>query len=236
MADAAAPATGNPTPTPPVAPAASTPAAAPSASPPATTPTSQAAAPVSPEPAAAPAVTQEVSPTSIPAAPVAATEQPLFTLPDDAKLAPEARTKFEGFIKSKLVDGKVVMTSQEVADHFLEQSRDNVSRVEALVAKQIETINQTNEAACKSRFTAAQLSQAEAAVGFASSIDPAFREFAKRQLNDPVFVNFMREIGERLSEDEFEIGTQPTITQRKGPMTRKQAGQALYGKSLPKTN
>jgi hypothetical protein len=234
MADAtAAPATGTPTPTPPVAPAASTPAAAASPSTPATKPTSQAAAPVSPEPVAAPVVQQEAAPTSIPAT---ATEQPLFTLPDDAKLAPEARTKFEGFIKSKLVDGKVVMTSQEVADHFLEQSRDNVSRVEALVKKQIETIDKTNEAACKSRFTAAQLSQAEAAVGFASSIDPAFREFAKRQLNDPVFVNFMREIGERLSEDEFEQGSQPVITQRKGPMTRKEAGNVLYGKTLPKTN
>jgi hypothetical protein len=151
-------------------------------------------------------------------------------------LAPEARTKFESFLKGKLVDGKVVMTGQEVADHFLEQSRDNVSRVEALVAKQIETINTTNETACKARFTPQQLSTAETAIGFASSIDPAFREFAKRQLNDPVFVNFMREIGERLSEDEFEQGSQPSQAQRRGPMTRADAGKLLYGKTLPKTN
>lgn len=234
MADApAAPATGTPTPTPPVAPAASTPAAAAPVITPKTTPASQATA-VSPAPATAPAVQQDAAPTSIPAAP--AQEQPLFTLPDDAKLAPEARTKFESFLKTKLVDGKVVMTSQEVADHFLEQSRDNIARVETLVAKQIETINSTNEAACKTRFTPAQLSTAETAIGFASSIDPAFREFAKRQLNDPTFVNFMREIGERLSEDEFETGTQPSIAQRKGPMTRKEAGTVLYGKTLPKTN
>ena len=66
-------------------------------------------------------------------------------------------------------------------------------------------------------------------------IDPGFREFAKRQLNDPVFVNFMREIGERLSEDEFERGSMPSVAPRKGPMTRAEAGKALYGKSL-KTN
>jgi hypothetical protein len=235
MADAAPATTGTPTPTAPVAPAPSA-TAAPAATPP-TTPTSQATAPVSPEPVTAPVAPQEVAPTSKPVtAPVVTPEPPLFTLPDDAKLAPEARTKFESFLKGKLHDGKVVMTSQEVADHFLEQSRDNVARVEAAVSKQIEAIDTENKAKCQSRFTPAQLSTAESAVGFASSIDPAFREFAKRQLNDPVFVNFMREVGERLSEDVFEEGGLPPTPGRKGPMTRAEAGKKLYEKSMPKAN
>lgn len=222
MADAtAAPATGTPTPTTEVAPPSSTPVAAASTTP-ETKPTSPAAS-VSPEPVTAPVVQQDAAPT---------TEEPLFTLPEDAKLAPEATMKFQSFLKGKLAaDGKVVLTSQEVADHFIEQAKDANTRW----MKQIETINAENEAACKARFTASQLSQAEAAVGFASSIDPAFREFAKGQLNNPVFVNFMREIGERLSEDEFEQGSQPSIATRKGPMTRAEAGKVLYGKSL-KTN
>lgn len=189
-----------------------------------TTPTSDAAATVIPDPAAAPVAKQEVTP------PVEAT--PLFTLPDDVKLAPEATQKFESFLKPKLnAEGKVMLTSQEVADHFIEQAKDANTRWR----KQIEDLDKSNEAACKSRFTPAQLSQAEAAVGFASSIDPNFREFAKRQLNDPTFVNFMREIGQRLSEDEFELGSMPSVAVRKGPMTRTEAGKVLYAKSL-KTN
>jgi hypothetical protein len=191
-----------------------------------TTPTSQTAAPVSPEPAAAPGALKEPTPTAV-------TEPaPLFTLPEDVKLAPEATQKFESFLKPKLgLDGKVALTSQEVADHFIEQAKDANVRWR----KQIEDLDKSNEAVCKSRFTPAQLSKAEAAVGFAASIDPDFREFAKRQLNDPTFVNFMREIGERLSEDEFEVGSMPSAPARKGPMTRAEAGKALYGKSL-KTN
>ncbi len=226
MADApTAPATAASTPAP--APAEpSTPVVAAPAIAPTTTPASPAAATVSPDPAATPAAPQEVTPTAIPEA------KPLFTLPDDAKLAPEATTKFESFLKGKLAaDGKVVLTSQEVADHFIEQARDANARW----TKQIEALDKSNEAACKTRFTPAQLSAAETAVGFASSLDPAFREFAKRQLNDPVFVNFMREMGERLSEDEFEIGSMPATAPRKGPMTRADAGKLLYSKSL-KTN
>jgi hypothetical protein len=147
-------------------------------------------------------------------------------------LAEEAQTKFDAFLRPKIgADGKVTLTSQEVIDQFIEQATDANARW----SKKIEQTNTENEAACKARFTPAQLSQAEAAVGFASSIDPAFRDFAKRQLNDPVFVNFMREIGTRLSEDDFEIGSIPSAPARKGPMTRKEAGQVLYGKSL-KTN
>jgi hypothetical protein len=174
-----------------------------------------------------PAAPQDVAPTT-PSEPPA----PLFTIPEDIKLAPEATSKFDTFLRGKLsADGKVVLTSQEVTDHFIEQAKDANVRW----AKQMEDLDKSNEAACKARFTPAQLSQAEAAVGFASSIDPGFREFAKRQLNDPVFVNFMREIGERLSEDEFETGSLPSAPARKGPMTRAEAGKVLYGKSL-KTN
>jgi hypothetical protein len=228
MADAPAAAPTGTSSTPPatVAPAAPAAATAAPAIDPKTTPTSEAAAPVSPEPVAAPAAPQEAAPTE-PSEPAG----PLFALPEDVKLAPEATTKFETFLKAKLVDGKVVMTSQEVADHFIDQAKDANARW----MKQIEAKNSENEAACKKRFTAAQLSQAESAVGWASSIDPGFREFAKGQLNDPVFVNFMREIGERLSEDEFERGSMPVTPTRKGPMTRAEAGKALYAKSM-KTN
>ncbi len=223
MADATAEVSAGTTSTPPataatVAPVTAAPAPATDQS---TTPTSQVTAPVSPEPVAAPVVQQDAAPS----------DQPLFTLPEGTTLAPELTQKFEGFLRTKLVDGKAVMTSQEVADHFLDLAKDANSRW----MKQMEDLNASNETACKSRFTPAQLSQAEAAVGFASSIDPGFREFAKRQLNDPVFVNFMREIGERLSEDEFERGTIPSLAPRKGPMTRAEAGKTLYGKSL-KTN
>jgi hypothetical protein len=220
---APAPATSTTAPAP-VAPAPSTPAVVADASTPTTTPPSEATAPVSPEPVAAAAAPQEAAPTA-PAEPPAA----LFTLPEDIKLAPEATQKFEAFLRPKLgADGKVSLTSQEVADQFIEQAKDaNVRWM-----KQMEDLDKSNEKLCKQRFTPAQLSQAEAAVGFASSIDPGFREFAKRQLNDPVFVNFMREIGERLSEDEFERGSMPPSAPRRGPMTRAEAGKALYGKSM----
>jgi hypothetical protein len=135
----------------------------------------------------------------------------------------------ETFLKGKLgADGKVVLTSQEVVDAFVEQAVDANARWN----QQIEARNAENEATCKSRFTPTQLSVAESAVGWASSMDPSFREFAKSQLNDPVFVNFMRAVGERLSEDEFEVGSMPSAPQRKGPMTRAEAGKLLYSKSL----
>jgi hypothetical protein len=118
-------------------------------------------------------------------------------------LAPEAASKFDAFLRTKLTaDGKVTLTSQEVLDQFLEQAQDANARW----AKQITDTDKANEAICKQRFTPAQLSLSETAVGFFSSFDPEFRDFAKRQLNNPVFVNAMRNIGERLSEDAFEIG------------------------------
>lgn len=168
-----------------------------------------------------------VSTAPVTAAPATEGSAPLFTLPDDVKLAPEATSKFESFLKAKLsTEGKVVMTSQEVVDQFLEQAKDANARW----AKQIEDTDKANEKACKERFTPAQLSAAETAIGFASSYDPSFRDFAKRQLNDPVFTNFMRIIGERLSEDTFEVaGNPPPQVNRKSPAER-------MGYAKPKPN
>jgi hypothetical protein len=129
--------------------------------------------------------------------------QPLFTVPEDLKLAPEATTQFESFLKSKLTaDGKVLLTGQEVLDHYVTQARAANARWQQQITDQ----NAKNEAECRARFTPAQLAASETAVGFFSSFDPAFRDFAKGQLNNPVFVNAMRTVGERLSEDTFEIG------------------------------
>ena len=226
MADAPvtapAAATSTPAAPAPVAPAPSTPAvaaAAPSTPAPATTPTSQPTAPVSTGTEAAPAATEGSAPTEAPA--------PLFTLPEDVKLAPEALGKFDAFLRGKLsTDGKVSLTSQEVVDQFLTQAKDANERW----AKQIQDTDAANAALCKSRFTPAQLSQAESAVGFFSSYEPGFHEFAKRQLNDPVFVNAMRIIGEKLSEDVFEPGPVPVTTaSRKSPAER-------MGYAKPKTN
>lgn len=223
MADAPTiPASTTPTVTPPAE--ASTPiVAAPVVTTEKTIPKSEVTAPVIPEPVTASAAPQEAAPTA---------EQPLFTLPEGVKLAPELTKKFDSFLRTKVAaDGKLTLTSQEVADQFVDLARDANTRW----TKQREDLDKSNADACKARFTPAQLSKAEAAVGFASSIDPGFRDFAKSQLNDPVFVNFMREIGERLSEDEFETGSMPSAPARRGPMSRAEAGKALYGKSL-KTN
>lgn len=155
------------------------------------------AQPTSSDAAPGPDATQGATPTAA---------APLFTIPETVKLAPEAAQKFEQFLRTKLnADGKVTLTSQEVLDQFLEQAQDANARW----AKQVEDKDKANEAICKQRFTPTQLSNSETAVGFFSSFDPQFRDFAKRQLNDPVFVNAMRNIGERLSEDTFEIGHTP---------------------------
>lgn len=218
MAEAAvttAPATSSTAPPPAEA---STPVTAATATTPAetTTPTSTTEAAASAAVVAAPAVTEGT---------VAAA--PLFTIPADVKLAPEATQKFESFLKAKLsADGKVNLTSQEVVDQFLEQGRDANARWH----KQIQDTDKANEAVCKERFTPAQLSAAETAIGFAASYDPAFRDFAKRQLNDPVFVNFMRNIGERLSEDTFEIAGSPP------PPTNKKSAAERMGYAKPKPN
>lgn len=182
-----------------------------------TTPTSD-APPTTSDAAPAPDAPQDAAPTET---------APLFTLPADVKLTPEATTKFESFLKAKLTaDGKVTLTSQEVLDQFLEQARD----ADARWHKQIQDTDKANEAACKERFTPAQLSASETAVGFFSSFDPAFRDFAKRQLNDPVFVNAMRNVGERLSEDTFDIAGSPP------PVANKKSAAERMGYAKPKPN
>lgn len=180
-----------------------------------TTPTPSAEPSVSTEPAKGPEATQEAKP------------QALFAVPADLKLAPEATTKFESFLRTKLsADGKVTLTSQEVLDHYAEQARDASARWQ----KHILDTDKANEDTCKARFTPAQLAASETAVGFLSSFDPTFRELAKRQLNDPAFVNAMRIIGERLSEDSLEVaGVPPPVVSRKSPAER-------MGYAKPKPN
>lgn len=185
-----------------------------------TTPTTAATPPTSVA-APGPAATQDATPSAD------AKPAPLFTIPETIKLAPEATAKFDSFLRTKLTaDGKVTLTSQEVMDQFLEQAQDANLRWQ----KQVTDTDKANEALCKQRFTPAQLSAAETAIGFASSLDPSFRELAKRQLNDPVFVNFMREIGERLSEDTFETAGNPPP-----PQNKKSAAERM-GYAKPKPN
>lgn len=136
------------------------------------------------------------------------------------KLAPEAVTKFEGAIKGKLADGKITLTAQELVDLYADQARDAATRWQA--AQQAQSAEWETES--KQRFTAQQLAAAETGVGFLSSFDPQFRELCASFKNHPTFVNAMRIVGERLSEDSFEIGGA-----RPEP-TRKQAKDVLYGK------
>lgn len=226
MADAApttaAGTSSTPASPPPAGEGASTPViAAPATDAPKTTPTTEATPPVKTEPATAPVAPQDVKP------PADAKPAPLFTLPETVKLAPEATQKFETFLRANLnADGKVTLTSQAVLDQFVEQARDANTRWH----KQIADTDKANETACRARFTPAQLSVAETAVGFFSSFDPAFRDLAKRQLNDPVFVNAMRIIGERLSEDTFETGGHSPP-----PAPKKSAAERM-GYAKPKPN
>ena len=216
MADTStAPASGtSTTPTAPVAPAPSTPAVDASTIPSTTTPTSSPAAPVSPEPVTAPVATQEATP------------QPLFTPPADLKLAPEALTKFESFLRPKLVEGKVTLTGQEVLDQFAEQARDAQARWH----KQITDTDKANETQCKELLTPAQLAEAESAVGFLEWQSPGFRDLSKTLLNNPVLVKAMAKLGSMLAEDVFEsAGTPPPPPNKRTPAER-------MGYVKPKTN
>lgn len=149
--------------------------------------------------------------------------KPLFTISPDVKFAPEAVSAFEAAMKGKLVGDKVNATPQEIADMFVAQATDANTRWQ----KQLTDLNASNETACKTRFTPAQLAASEKAIGFLSSFDESFREVAKRQLNDPSFVNAMRIVGERLSEDRFEIAGNPSPA---APKTRAEKAQLFYGK------
>lgn len=147
-------------------------------------------------------------------------DEPLFKVPDGVKLLPQAQTRFENFVKGKLTDGKLSLTPQEVLDHYLEHAQE----LNTIWQAQQADLNKANEAECKQRFTPAQLAAAETGVGYLSSFDPQFREVAQAFLNHPTFVNAMRLVGERLSEDSFEPGGGPRQAAKRAPK------DVLYGK------
>lgn len=156
------------------------------------------------------AATAETTPKT--EAPVIA-PKPTFTLPADMKLAPEAVTKFTDFVAAKTPDaqGKFTLTAQELVDVFADQARGASQRWQSQLAAQ----DSKWEAESKSRFTAPQLAAAETGIGFLTSYEPSFRDLAKSYRNNPAFVNAMRIVGERLSEDEFLPGNAaPPTTQK----------------------
>lgn len=187
----------------------SVPAASPEA--PATIPATAPSAPAATDSPPAPnAATVETAPTAeSPQAPAPAA----FTLPTDLKLAPEAISKFETFLKGKSpgTDGKFTMSAQELVDNYADQARVANQRWQAQLVEQ----DKTWAAESKVRFSAPQLAAAETGIGFLTSFEPAFRELAQSFRNHPSFVNAMRVVGERLSEDTFEIaGAPPTPARR----------------------
>ena len=137
-----------------------------------------------------------------------------FTLPEDLKFNPEAVSVLQTSLKGKIVDGKLNLSAQDVADLLTEQARSGMQRWEAQQAEQ----NRTGEAQSKQRFTPAQRAQAEAAIGFLTSRQLAaaeraglkdvtpFRDLAKGFMNHPDFVEVMRIVGDSLNEDTFERG------------------------------
>lgn len=143
----------------------------------------------------------------------------VFKLPDDFNVRPEALTKFQTTIKGKTVDGKLQVSAQDIVDLYVDQARDAYQAWQTQVAAQDAAWKTESEA----RFTKQQLASAETGVGFLSSFEPAFRELVKGFSNHPSFVNAMRVIGERLSEDSFEIeATRPATPTRS-------AADRLYG-------
>lgn len=131
--------------------------------------------------------------------------------------------KFTETVKGKLADGKVVMSPQDVANLLVDMARDG----NTVWQQQIADLNKSNETACKARFSGEELAASETAVGFFSSYSPAFRDFAKRQLNDPEFVNAMRIVGELLSEDEIGAPSPPPPAKDNRPL-RERAADKLY--------
>jgi hypothetical protein len=188
----------------------STPAAAPA---PAASPTP--ATPAEPVSAAPPAEPPKVAPAEPPKAP-----EPLFKLPDDLKVDAAAVSKFETVLKAKTIDGRLQLTPQDVVDMFAEQARD----AHTLWQTQITTQDAAWKAESAQRFSKEQLALSETGVAFLRSFDPDFVELTKGIANHPTFVNAMRVIGERLSEDSLEIeGARPTPA-------RRSAADVLYGK------
>lgn len=155
-----------------------------------------------------------------PEADPAKTDQPLFTVPEGVKLLPQAQTRFETFVKGKMADGKMTLTPQELFDHYLEHATE----MNTVWQQRQQDLDTDNKAECQQRFTPAQLAAAETGVGFLSSFEPTFREVAKSFLNHPTFVNAMRIVGERLSEDTFETGGNRQQPAKRAPK------DVLYGK------
>lgn len=129
--------------------------------------------------------------------------------------------KFTEFAKA-LPDKKL---AQGVANLYVEMARD----ANAAWQKTVEDTDKANAAACKAQFAPEELAAAETAVGWFSSFDPKFREVAKRQLNDPVFTNAMRLVGELLSEDDLGKPEPAPPAADKRPL-RERAAEKLYGK------
>jgi len=196
---ATAPATA--TATPPVTPAAS---AAPATD---TTPATAQPTPATTDSSPATTATTADTAPKTDATQATAPAKPAFTLPVDMTLSPEAVTKFTDFVTAKTPDaeGKFTLTAQELVDVYATQARDAQQRWHSHMATQ----DKTWEAESKARFTPAQLAASETGIGFLTSFEPAFRELAKSFLNHPSFVNAMRVVGERLSEDTFEISGAP---------------------------
>ena len=197
-----------------------------------TPPAAQAAAEPSPKAEAAPAPTPPVEPAKAaepqvePAkaaepAKEPVKEVPLFTLPEDFKAPESMVTKFTEFAKT-LPDTKL---AQGVADLYVGMAREANSQWQ----KQIEDTNRANEAACKAAFSSEELAAAETAVGFFTSFNPGFRDFAKRQLNDPLFTLVMRYVGEQMSEDTIGRPSAPSKPVDNRPL-RERAAEKLYGK------
>lgn len=152
-------------------------------------------------------------------------EEVLFTLPEDFKPPEGTAKKFTDALKGKWADGKLSMSPQQVADLYVDVARDAAKAWDAQVKK----LDTDNEAACKARFSPEELKAAEGAVGFFSSYEPGFREFARRQLNDPTFINAMRLVGELLSEDDLGSPTPPPKPSDNRSL-RERAAEALYGR------
>lgn len=129
-----------------------------------------------------------------------------YTIPEDMKISERARGRFNTFLKERTKDGALSLKPQDVVDLYVAQAREAYENWQREVTAQSETW----KAESRTRFSVAQLEAAETGVGFLSSFEPSFRELVKGIADHPSFVNAMREIGERLSEDSFEIsGSRP---------------------------
>lgn len=212
----------------PSAPAGTSSTPPPAADPPKTAPAASAAP--TPPPPADPVKPADPPKASDPAPPPpeAKPPEPLFALPEDFKPPESALTKFSEHLTKATVDGKLTLTHQQVADMYVEMARDANTFYEAEIAR----VNTQNEAACKTGFSAEELTAAETAVGWVTSrFDQTFRDdFAKRQLNDPRFTRLMVLIHDAyLSEDTFEpAGRIGASGPDKRPLLER-AQEKLYG-------